>query len=234
MQGDPSVTGGIVWALNFLSDVAFRWIPGTFQVATGAVQPAGEAPLPMRPIYEPISTSDVSHFLQTSASAEAYSALYQYWTLWIAIVVILSLLLTTSIIYCALRIMQVRRHERDRWRAAAHTVQAKDIPKTQLRWNRVLEQVHSDNEQAWRLAILEADIMLNELLDVLGYRGETMAEKMKQIDRTRFHTVDLAWEAHGIRNQIAHQGLAKKLDSREARRTIMLYEKVFKEFSFVT
>lgn len=234
MQGDPSVTGGIVWALNFLSDVAFRWIPGTFQVATGVAPSTGEDPLPMRPIYEPITTSDVAHFLQTSASSEAYSQLYQYWTLWIAIVVILSLLLSASIVYCALRIMQVRRHEREMWRAAAHTVKAKDIPKTQLRWNRVLEEVNSESEQSWRLAILEADIMLNELLDVLGYRGETMAEKMKVVDRTRFHTIDLAWEAHSIRNQIAHQGSAKKLDSREARRTIMLYEKVFKEFQFVS
>lgn len=233
MEGEPSVTGGIVWALNFLSDIAFRWIPGTVQVATGVVPPQGEQPLPLRPISEPITTTDVAQFLQTSASADAYSTLYQYWTLWIAIVVIMGLLLSASIIYCALRIMQVRRHERDKWRAAAHTVAANDIPKTHLRWNRVIEQISSDNEDGWRLAILEADIMLNELLDVLGYRGETMAEKMKRVDRSRFHSIDLAWEAHGIRNQIAHQGASKKLDSREAKRTIMLYERVFREFDFV-
>lgn len=233
MEGDPSLTGGIFWALRFMSDVAFRWIPGTVQVVTGTAPSLGEPPLPMQPITAPITTTDVVHFLQTSASAEAFGGVYHYWTLWIAIIVIACLLLGASIIYCALRIMQVRRHERDVWQAAAHTVESRDVPRTQLRWNRVLEQVHGDDERGWRLAILEADIMLNELLDVLGYRGETMADKMKQIDRTRFHTIDLAWEAHGIRNQIAHQGTHKKLDSREARRTLMLYEKVFKEFNFV-
>lgn len=233
MEGDASLTGGIFWALRFMSDVAFRWIPGTVQVVTGTAPQMGDSPLPVQPITAPITTSDVAHFLQVSASAEAYGSLYQYWILWIAIIAIGSLLLAASIIYCALRIMQVRKHERDMWAAAAHTVAAKDVPKTQLRWNRVLEQVHGEDERGWRLAILEADIMLNELLDVLGYRGETMADKMKVVDRTRFHTIDLAWEAHSVRNQIAHQGTHKKLDSREARRTISLYEKVFKEFNFV-
>lgn len=234
MEGDASLTGGILWAFRFLSDVAFRWVPGTVQVVAGTAPQVGEAPLPLRPVTQPITTADVTQFLQSSASAEAYGSLYQYWTLWIAIIVIVGLLLCASIVYCALRIMQVRKHERDMWRAAAHTVAAQDVPKTQLRWNRVLEQVHSESEQGWRLAILEADIMLNELLDVLGYRGETMADKMKLVDRSRFHTIDLAWEAHSIRNQVAHQGSAKRLDSREARRTVALYEKVFKEFDFVS
>lgn len=234
MEGDPSLSGGIIWALHFLSDVAFRWIPGTVQVVAGTAPQMGEAPLPLRPITEPITTTDVAQFLQTTASAQAYGDLYQVWMLWIAIVVIGGLLLSASIIYCALRIIQVRHHEREMWHASAHPVAAQDVSKTQLRWNRVLEQAHSDNEQNWRLAILEADIMLNELLDVLGYRGETMAEKMKQVDRSRFHTIDLAWEAHSVRNQIAHQGMHRPLDSREARRTIMLYQKVFEEFQFVS
>lgn len=234
MEGDPTVSGGIFWALRFMSDIAFRWIPGTVQVVVGTVPNTGDVPPPVRAITEPITTTDVALFLQTSASAEAYNSLYHYWTLWIAIVAMGTLLLSAAIIYCWLRIMQVRRNERAKWQAAAHTVAAKDIPKTQLRWNRVLEQIHSDSEQNWRLAILEADIMLNELLDVLGYRGETMADKMKIVNRSRFHSIDLAWEAHGIRNQIAHQGTLKSLDSREARRTISLYEKVFKEFQFVS
>jgi hypothetical protein len=233
MEGDPSLTGGVFWALRFFSDIAFRWIPGTVQVAVGTAPQTGEVPLPMKPITEPITTTDVMQFLQTSASAEAYSGLYQFWTVWIAIVVIGGLLLAACIIYCALRIIQVRRHERDMWRASAHSIAAQDVPRTQLRWNRVLEQISSESEQNWRLAILEADIMLSELLDVLGYKGETMADKMKQVDRHRFHTIDLAWEAHGVRNQIAHQGSHKQLDSREARRTVSLYEKVFKEFQFV-
>lgn len=233
MEGDPSLTGGIFWALHFLTDVAFRWVPGTVQVIAGTAPQTGDVPPPLRPITEPITVADMTHFFQNTAAAGAYDQLFNDWSILVAISTLISLLCIASIIYCTLRIFQVRRHEADRQRAAGHTIAARDVSKTQLRWNRVLEQVHSDNEQNWRLAILEADIMLNELLDVLGYRGETMADKMKQADRARFHTIDFAWEAHKVRNAIAHQGSQQLLDQREARRVVGLFERVFKEFQFV-
>ena len=83
------------------------------------------------------------------------------------------------------------------------------------------------------MSILEADILLNELLDVLGYRGETMADKMKQIVKADFNTIDLAWEGHKIRNRIAHDGAQFPLSARDARRVIGLYEQVFREFKFI-
>ena len=75
--------------------------------------------------------------------------------------------------------------------------------------------------------------MLNELLDVLGYRGETMADKMKQVDPAKFNGINLAWEAHRVRNALAHQGSMQELNAREARRVIELFEAVFREFRFV-
>ena len=127
----------------------------------------------------------------------------------------------------------MRQIERRRFESAQQTVAARDLPKSQLRWNRVREQAGSDSEQSHRLAILEADIMLNELLDVLGYKGETMADKMRGVDRINFNTIDLAWEAHKIRNKIAHQGAIHSISAREARRVVALYERVFKEFHFI-
>ena len=62
---------------------------------------------------------------------------------------------------------------------------------------------------------------------------DTMADKMRGVDRVNFHSVDLAWEAHRIRNRIAHEGDAHQLSAREARRVIALYERVFKEFRFI-
>ena len=120
-----------------------------------------------------------------------------------------------------------------KFRAAAHPVAKQDVPRTQLRWNKIVEQANSNSEQHWRLAILEADIMLNELLDLKGYKGDTMADKMKQIGRADFNTVDEAWEAHKVRNRIAHEGSAHKLNDRETRRVIALYEKVFREFKII-
>lgn len=232
MQGqDVGFVDGLTWAIRFASDIAFRWIPGTVQVVTGTAP--GSQPVSFGdPLTEPVTAPEVVQFLQT-ASPGAYSELYHNWSILVALSIMVSLLLIAGIIYCIIRILQVRHHEELRFRAAAHPIAARDIPRTQLRWNRIQEQVHSDSEQNWRLAILEADIMLSELLDVQGYRGETMADKMKQVERGDFKTIDLAWEAHKVRNQIAHQGSHLLLNQREARRVIGLYERVFREFKFI-
>lgn len=147
--------------------------------------------------------------------------------------IFLILLFGAGIVYCAMRIMQIRRHEWATFHKAAHTVIAEDVPRTQLRWNRILENARSDDEHKWRLAILEGDIMLNELLDLQGYKGETMAEKMKQVSRTQFNSIDDAWEAHRVRNRVAHEGTEHRIEEREKNHVINLYQRVFKEFGFI-
>lgn len=147
--------------------------------------------------------------------------------------VFISLLLLAGILYCALRIWQIRRIEYHQFHRESHPIEAEDKPRTQLRWNRVMEHASSKEEHEWRLAILEADIMLNELLDVRGYKGETMADKMKQVVRADFNTIDDAWEAHKVRNKVAHEGSQTPLSEQEKNRVIGLYARVFREFGFI-
>ena len=232
MEGDPSFVGGFSWGIRLITDIVFRWIPGTVQVMSGAVDTGNSAPV-MQPLTEPVTATDVVHFLQTASAPGAYEQLYRDWGILVAISIMISLMLAATIIYCFVRIVQVRHTERMRFAAAGHTIAAKDVSKTQLRWNHVIEQIVSEEEKHWRLAILEADIMLNELLDVLGYKGETMADKMKTVVKGDFKSIDQAWEAHRVRNQIAHQGSMHQLSAREARRVIALYEQIFKEFKFI-
>ena len=101
------------------------------------------------------------------------------------------------------------------------------------KWQKVVEHVGSTNPADWRLAILEADIMLDDLLDKLGVVGDTMGDKLKKINPGDFKSLNNAWEAHRIRNAIAHEGSDFALTEREARRVIGLYESVFREFKFI-
>jgi hypothetical protein len=145
----------------------------------------------------------------------------------------LTLLLAVGIVYCVLRIIQIRRIEHANFHKHAHTVEAEDVPRTRLRWNRVTEHASSTDQHHWRLAILEADIMLNELLDLQGYKGETMAEKMKQVVRGDFNSIDDAWEAHKVRNRVAHESSEHPITEREKNHVIGLYARVFHEFDFI-
>ncbi len=101
------------------------------------------------------------------------------------------------------------------------------------RWERVHELASTPNEGDWRLAILEADIMLGDLLAAQGYRGEGVGEKLRDANPLQFSTLDLAWQAHKVRNDIAHAGEGFHLSQREANATIDLYRRVFEEFDFI-
>lgn len=101
------------------------------------------------------------------------------------------------------------------------------------RWGTIMDHALSGNPNDWRLAILDADIMLDEMLSVQGYQGDTVADKLRQVSPADFTTLELAWEAHKVRNKIAHEGTSGSLDEHEVRRVIGLYQRVFQEFDLL-
>lgn len=101
------------------------------------------------------------------------------------------------------------------------------------RWAAVLENVGSTSDSDWRLAILEADIMLDDMLKDIGTFGDTVAERLKSVNEHTLPSVQKAWEAHLVRNRIAHDGANFTLSQHEARRVIGLFETVLKEGRFL-
>jgi hypothetical protein len=88
----------------------------------------------------------------------------------------------------------------------------------------------SESEALWRIGIMEADNVLLETLTEKGYQGNGVAEKLKNAS---FKTIDLAWDAHKVRNRIAHDGSDFQLTEREAKRAFMLYESVFRDLKII-
>ncbi len=101
------------------------------------------------------------------------------------------------------------------------------------RWKDVEYKINSASPSDWRLAILEADIMLFDMLTQMGLPGKDLGEKLKAADTSFFGTLDDAWRAHKIRNIIAHEGAAYNLSFTEARKTIDSFKRVFEEFYFI-
>jgi len=101
------------------------------------------------------------------------------------------------------------------------------------KWKLVQEHINSSDSSKWKLAILEADIILDDLLDDLHLKGESIGEKLKAVGEGDFEHIEEVWEAHKIRNAIAHQGSEFLLTQREAKRVIKLYESAFEEFEII-
>ncbi|MBI2482050.1 MAG: hypothetical protein HYV76_00560 [Candidatus Vogelbacteria bacterium] len=99
-------------------------------------------------------------------------------------------------------------------------------------FERVMKFIDSDNPSDWKLAIIEADTILDALVARMNYPGENLGERLKAIEASDFLTLNQAWEAHKVRNQIAHEP-NHQLNKREARATIELYKQVFQEFDYI-
>lgn len=101
------------------------------------------------------------------------------------------------------------------------------------RWSKTLNYLFSQHSSDWKLAIIEADSMLEDLLEQLGFHGETLGDKLKMANQENFPQLTAAWEVHTIRNRIAHEGLSFELSQHEAKRVISLYEEIFHAYGFI-
>ncbi|MEQ1561666.1 MAG: hypothetical protein ABL899_03025 [Nitrospira sp.] len=143
--------------------------------------------------------------------------------------ILLTLLLIWFCFYLYGKIKHLRKTERD----LLYPELVKQEQNVNPQWERILNHIETENENDWKLAIIEADIMLGGLLDNMLLPGDTIGDKLKAVEKSDFTTVDNAWEGHKIRNQIAHEGEKYVLNKREARRVIDLYRTVFEEFEIV-
>jgi len=75
--------------------------------------------------------------------------------------------------------------------------------------------------------------MLEELLESLGYVGATVADKLKTARPETFRSIEDAWEAHKVRNAVAHQGSGFALTKRIAQETVARFGRVFEELKRV-
>ena len=108
-----------------------------------------------------------------------------------------------------------------------------NAPSNNSRWQKILEDLDSTRESDWRLAIIEADTMLDDMTKEKGFIGDTIADRLKNAPSGHFNTVQNAWKGHLVRNRIAHDGSKFELTIAEAREAIENFEKVFKEFDYI-
>lgn len=144
----------------------------------------------------------------------------------------LALLFMVGIVYTSYRINQIRKEEREKYSFIDVAEEPDDSEHTK-RWEDIVTKANSENVSDLKLAILEADILLDEMVVKMGHSGENLGERLRNVELSDFNTLSSAWEAHKVRNRIAHEGEQFILTKRETQRVIGLYEKVFQEFKYI-
>lgn len=79
-----------------------------------------------------------------------------------------------------------------------------DVEKYRSRWMTIETQLKRDEVSSYSLCVLNADKLLDQALQERGIHGNTMAERMKQM-QSKWSNANDVWTAHKLRNQIAHE-----------------------------
>src|SRR3989344_595163 len=67
-------------------------------------------------------------------------------------------------------------------RGALRTKNAAFGGAVQSKWEEILEHMNSNREAEWKFAIIEADKFVDDLLKTAGYPGDSMGERLTNID----------------------------------------------------
>jgi hypothetical protein len=138
-------------------------------------------------------------------------------------------------IYCVEQLKHIRKKEElmyDTKVEPAYQEAAGGDPALSHRWENVIRHIESPHQNDWKQAILEADMILDDILTAMGYRGESIGEKLKRVVPGDFKSVQDAWAAHLVRNKIAHEA-NYNLTHYDALAAVNLYKKVFEEFYYI-
>ena len=202
--------------------------PVTATTATPSAMPAVGVDL-LTPLLEIIGSNEtIAQLLTVSGVLAVLGTIWSIFTIlaYLIAIVFLALYVYASIykkFYSELEVQAVRDAEQ------LYAEKYRGAPRNQ-RLDDVLTHAASDNPNDWKLAIIEADIILDDVLKRRGYAGTSLGERLKSISPQHLATIDDAWEAHKVRNRIAHEGADFVLTKRLVDETIARYRRVFDEF----
>jgi hypothetical protein len=101
------------------------------------------------------------------------------------------------------------------------------------KWDDIKRHLASPSSSDWKIAILEADSLLDDIMKRIGYKGAGLGEKLKNVEPSDLNALQDLWEAHKVRNRIAHEAANFKLSKEETEKTLELYEKALKELEYL-
>jgi len=91
-------------------------------------------------------------------------------------------------------------------------------------WNKIVRRLDSGLEAEYKLAVIEADSLLDDILKRMGFGGETLGERLEKLTVVSLANIEEVKEAHKTRNNIVHDP-NYKLTLNEAKNLISIYEK---------
>lgn len=89
-----------------------------------------------------------------------------------------------------------------------------------------------NNPQSYQMAVVEGDKLLDKAMMEMGISGKTMGERLKKCGKEKFSQLNAVWNAHKLRNQIAHES-GFRLEYHQARHALTIYKQALKDLGAI-
>lgn len=105
--------------------------------------------------------------------------------------------------------------------------------KMQKRWDKIKSRLKSPSASQYKVAIIEADALADEILGGIGYSGANMTEKLEQVGKAHLDDhLDSLREVHLIRNKIIHE-TDYEINQEAAAAVLGVYENFLKYLEYL-
>lgn len=170
----------------------------------------------------------IYEFLSGTAH-QTFPNLDHYLSITKVVLIILDIIFCALLIYILWKIDELRSWEKVYWETPVlDEPEHEDLNPNRIKWEQIILKVQSVNQADWKMAVIEADTMLDEAIEMNFPNGENLGERLKNITRADLKSLDDAWEAHKLRNTIAHEA-GYELTQHEARQALNRFRVVFDE-----
>lgn len=106
-----------------------------------------------------------------------------------------------------------------------------NVEKYRTKWLAIEQSIARDNEASCHIAILNADKLVDQALREKGFKGQSMGERLKSAKASLPHR-DNIWQAHKLRNQIAHEP-DFKVNYDSTRRALAQFKQTLKDLGAI-
>ena len=144
---------------------------------------------------------------------------------------IISSLFLWGLVYCIIK-SGFHTYQLERW---MDILNLKTLPKRRaiIAWRQIQRRLKKGGQTNYKLAILEADKIFDEILKLSGFTGDSVDERVRQAEEGEIPNIEKLVQAHRTARKILLDP-EFAVDLTLAKETIKIYQDLFYEFGLVS
>lgn len=174
---------------------------------------------------------DISPFFNISFDMSWVTTLALFWQYSIrSVIVIVNVILVVLILYLLIRIWP-RQHRITLFHFKSKSVFGGKKPLDRRfihQWQNTIKRLSKPTSENLRLAVIDADGLVDVFLKKAGYKGEHMADRLSGIVPDEVKSLKRVWDAHLLRNSLVHVP-GSKPSMVETKKAVAAFEDFLKE-----